>query len=131
MKCLLDTETCIEILRGNHRVHERLQTESPDNCGVSVISVFELFAGVERCRQPAEERRKIEMFLAPLHVYPFDIESALRASKIRWELERTGKPIGPYDLLIAAQSLVLSVTLVTGNRCEFDRIPGLMLDTWT
>lgn len=131
MRYLLDTDTCIEILRGNRRVRERLQSENPDDCGISVVSVFELFAGVERCRRPQEERRKVEAFIAPLHVLPFDLDAALRASKIRWHLEKSGKPIGPYDLLLAAQALTLDVTLVTGNRSEFSRVSDLRLENWT
>lgn len=131
MRYLLDTDTCIEVLRGSHRVRERLQLESPDDCGISVVSIFELFAGVERCRRPAEERRKLEAFVAPLHVLPFDLDAALRASRIRWSLEQSGTPIGPYDLLLAAQALALDITVVTGNRREFSRVPDLRLENWT
>lgn len=131
MRYLLDTDTCIEILRGNRRVRERLQSENPDDCGISVVSIFELFAGVERCRRPEEERRKVEAFLVPLHVLPFDLDASHRASRIRWHLEKVGKPIGPYDLLLAAQALALDVFLVTGNSSEFSRIPGLQLENWT
>ncbi len=131
MRYLLDTDTCIEILRSNRRVRDRLQSENPDDWLISVVSVFEPFAGVERCRRPKEERRKVEAFLAPLHLLPFDLDAALRASKIRWHLEKSGKPIGPFDLLLAAQALSLDIALVTGNCGEFARVPDLRLENWT
>jgi tRNA(fMet)-specific endonuclease VapC len=41
-------------------------------------------------------------------------------------LERAGTPIGPYDILIAAQAL-----LVTANEREFARVPRLKFEDWT
>jgi len=45
-------------------------------------------------------------------------------------LERQGRPIGPYDLLIAGQSLASGLTLVTNNVQEFQRVAGLKLESW-
>ena len=39
-------------------------------------------------------------------------------------------PIGPYDLLIAAQARRRGAALVTLNRREFERVPGLMVTDW-
>lgn len=95
-----------------------------------MVSVFELFAGVERCRDPEREGRKVRAFLEPLHLIPFDWDSALRASAIRWNLEREGKRIGPYDLQLAGQAVALDVVFVTHNTGEFGRIDGLKLEDW-
>ncbi|HEY5891737.1 MAG TPA: type II toxin-antitoxin system VapC family toxin [Chthoniobacterales bacterium] len=130
MKYLLDTDVCIAVLRGSLRVRERLQAVRPDDCGISVVSIFELLSGVECCRRPEEERRKVETFIAPMHVLPFDQDSALRAAQVRWHLEKVGRPIGPYDLLLAGQALAVDVTLVTGNTTEFARVPNLVLENW-
>jgi len=130
VKYLLDSDTCIAILRGQPRVRERLRSLTPDDCGVSMVSVFELLSGVERCREPEAERRKVETFLAPLHLLPFDLDSAVHAARVRWHLEKAGTPIGPYDLPLAGQALALDVTLVTGNTGEFTRVPGLRIENW-
>jgi len=45
-------------------------------------------------------------------------------------LEKLGKPIGPYDLLIAATALANGLVLVTHNTREFMRIPGIQLEDW-
>ena len=39
-------------------------------------------------------------------------------------------PIGPNDLLIAAQALALGLTVVTANIDEFSRVPGLGVENW-
>jgi tRNA(fMet)-specific endonuclease VapC len=49
---------------------------------------------------------------------------------IRTHLEQAGTPIGPNDLLIAAHTLALNLTLVTANIREFKRVPTLSLDNW-
>ena len=41
-----------------------------------------------------------------------------------------GTPIGPNDLLIAAQALAHDLVLVTADVAEFGRIDGLRLENW-
>ena len=45
-------------------------------------------------------------------------------------LKPNALPIGPYDLMLAAQALRLGATLVTNNTVEFGRVPGLNLEDW-
>jgi len=42
-------------------------------------------------------------------------------------LETAGTPIGPLDLLIAAQARSLGATLVSANVGEFRRVQGLKI----
>ena len=130
MKYLLDTNACIQAMRGHPQVTAHLKSHAPDDCGVSMVSVFELFAGAERCREPEKEGAKVIAFLSPLHLLPFDWDSALRTAAIRWELEKAGKKIGPYDLQLAGQALALEVTLVSHNLREFQRVSGLKVEDW-
>jgi hypothetical protein len=46
-------------------------------------------------------------------------------------LEAGGTPIGPYDMLIAAQALRRGATLVTANVKEFSRVRGLAWQDWS
>ena len=130
MSYLLDTNTCIAAMRGNESVCARLASLAPDDCGISVVSYYELLAGVERCRNPSAELKKDESFMAPLRVLPFDIPSAAISARIRWELEKKGEIIGPYDLLLAGQAVALDIPLVTRNLREFRRVAGLRVESW-
>lgn len=130
MKYLLDTDTCISVMRKNAMTSMRMNRVSPDDCGVSMVTVFELLSGVERCKDPERENKKVQAFLAPLHLLPFDQMAAGQTAKIRWHLEKAGRPIGPYDLQIAGQALALHVILVTGNTEEFGRVRDLQLENW-
>ena len=50
--------------------------------------------------------------------------------KIRAELQRTGKPIGPNDTLIAAHARSIGATIVTNNIQEFNRVQSLQVESW-
>jgi tRNA(fMet)-specific endonuclease VapC len=49
---------------------------------------------------------------------------------LRAALEKAGRLVRPNDLLIAAQTLALRMTLVTDNEREFRRIDGLRVENW-
>ena len=130
MEYLLDTDTCVDLLRGVRSITGKLQSLAPDDCGLSAITSFELFAGAARARDPHREGEKIEALLDVVEEIAFDADVARRAGWLRFELESAGTPIGPYDLLIAAQALTLNLTLVTANTTEFGHVPGLSLENW-
>jgi tRNA(fMet)-specific endonuclease VapC len=130
MTYLLDTNVCIAAMRGNAKVVQGLAARRPEDCAVSIVSVFELFAGVSRCKDPETEGRKVSTFLQPFHLLPFDWDSAVKTAEIRFQLEKAGTRIGPYDLQLAGQALALDLTLVTHNTREFKRVPGLRIEDW-
>jgi tRNA(fMet)-specific endonuclease VapC len=127
---LLDTDTCIDILRGVMPVVSKLAQQSPDDCRISVISVFELRTGALLSANPSSELRKVNVFAAALSVISFDDSAAKVAAEIRSTLRSTGNSIGPYDLLIGAEAIRSACTLVTSNLSEFGRIQGLPIESW-
>ena len=127
---LLDTDTCIAVLRQKPAALARLEALSPDDCGISSVTAFELFAGAEKSRSPQAVRAKLERFFSVVDVLEFEETAAAQAAIVRATLEKAGTPIGPYDLLIAGHALCLGVTLVTGNTDEFQRVAGLRIETW-
>lgn len=130
MNYLLDTNVCIAVMRGYPKVLGKFSALSPDDCAVSMVTVFELFAGVCRCKFPEKEREKVLAFLQPLHLLPFDWDSALKTAEIRFQLEQLGQKIGPYDLQLSGQALALDLTFVTHNTREFARVDGLRMEDW-
>jgi len=95
-----------------------------------MVTVYELFCGVEKAQDPASERMKVERFVSAIIELPLDRAAAEAAARIRADLERQGRSIGPYDLLIAGQSLASGLILVTNNIQEFQRVAGLNLESW-
>jgi tRNA(fMet)-specific endonuclease VapC len=72
----------------------------------------------------------LRRFLATLEVAPFDALAAEVSGSMRAWLASQGTPIGPHDTLIAAHTHALGVTLVSNNRREFERVPGLKVKNW-
>ena len=130
MKYLLDTDTCIAAMRGREGAVNKLSSLPPDDCRVSTVTVFELEVGVGKCREPQKERAKVARFLASVHVLPLDAESARRAGALRATLEKQGRAIGPYDVLLAGQELAGGFQLISGNLAEFLRVEGLQVEGW-
>ena len=103
---------------------------APTDCAVSMVTVYELFCGLAKAQDPAKERQKVERFVSAIIELPLDRPGAEAAANIRGELERQGALIGPYDLLIAGQAVAGSLTLVTSNVREFQRVSGIKLESW-
>ena len=100
--------------------------------GLPAIVLYELRYGAAKSANPARNARRIDDFLAgPLSVLPFDADDAREAGEIRAVLEAAGTPIGPYDVLIAAQARRRKALLVTANAREFARVPGLAWEDWS
>ena len=57
MTYLLDTVTCIAVLRQRPGMVQRLSQVSPNECAVSAVPVYELFRGVEKAQTPPGERQ--------------------------------------------------------------------------
>ena len=131
MVFLLDTDVCIGAMRGAVNVVARLTAQPPGDCAVSTITAYELHLGIQKCARPAAEAAKLAKALERFRVLPFEETAAREAAEIRAVLERSGKSIGPYDLLIAGHARVLDLTLVTGNVTEFSRVLRLRIQDWT
>lgn len=130
MKYLLDTDTCIDLLRGRREVVANAGAVSPDDCAVSAVTTYELFTGVQKCKYPAEEHEKVVALLAAVHELPFDRAASERTASIRAVLEVQGEMIGPYDVMLAGQALAAGLLLVTSNTAEFARIDKLTTVDW-
>jgi tRNA(fMet)-specific endonuclease VapC len=127
---MLDTDLCIRILRDRPRgARERFNGEAAHLC-ISTVTSGELLFGAEKSQRPAEARRQVEGFSARLEVLPFDNDAAGHFAEIRADLERKGRIIGPYDLMIAGHARSRGLVVVTGNLGEFIRVPGLRAEDW-
>jgi tRNA(fMet)-specific endonuclease VapC len=94
--------------------------------------LFELWYGAAKSARPDRNARRIADFLAgPIEILVFEPADAEEVGNIRAALERAGTPIGPYDLLVAAQARRRDALLVTANEREFARVPRLKFEDWT
>lgn len=131
----LDTNTVIAIFNNAAKgveVQLRAVLGGAEPVAISSLVLFELWYGAVKSARPERNADRIKDFLAaPIQVLSFESEDGREAGEIRAALERLGTPIGPYDLLIAAQARRRGATLVTANAREFKRVPRLKTEDWT
>lgn len=127
---VLDTNTLIYFFKGMGQVADNLLKRSPRDIGIPSIVLFELEVGIAKSSSPDKRMKQLEALTAVIQQLPFDDKEAKASARIRAELEKKGRPIGPYDLLIAGTAAAHGATLVTRNTAEFKRIKNLKLENW-
>ena|ERR1700676_227662 len=134
MAYLLDTNACIALINGSSELVRKKFSRAigaGEEVWVPSVSVFELWYGVAKSMQTDANTRRVKMFLeGSVRVLEFGEEDGRSAGEIRSTLERKGRPIGAYDVLIAGQALNHKLTLVTPNGREFGRVKGLDWEDW-
>jgi tRNA(fMet)-specific endonuclease VapC len=127
---LLDSDTCIHMMRGNPRVLRRIFDCDSTMLRFSVATLFELYGGLVASKPQylADKQRKISEFRELIQMADFGADEAFEAAKIKAELK--GRGIGPYDLWIAATARLHGWTLATSNVKEFSRVKNLQIEDW-
>ena len=126
-KSLLDTDILSEIGKGIDHVVARNATAYRQAHGfltLSVISVMEVIQGYQRVGGMA----RIQAFrtaLAAEEVIAFDQATADLAGRIAGDLDRSGRPIGRCDPILAAVALQHGLKLVTDNTSHYQRLRHL------
>lgn len=130
MRYLLDSNACIALLNSTSpSLRTRIRRHRPSEIGLSAIVTCELYYGAFRSRKMD---RNIELLdRLAFEIVAFDASDARVAGAIRSELDAAGRPIGPYDLLIAGQARARGLTLVTANSDEFQRVQDLDCEDWS
>lgn len=129
-KYMLDTNICIYTIRNQPTQVRDAFILHQDQLCTSTVTVMELIYGAEKSAAPEKNLAVIEGFLARLAVMDYDHHAAEHSGQLRAELARQGKPIGPYDQMIAGHARSLGLILVTNNEREFNRAPGLRVENW-
>jgi len=127
---VLDTNTLIYFFRGKGKVAERLFLEAPSDIGIPAVVIFELQTGIAKSTSSRKRTQQLKSLMNAIRILPFSIEEAKASAAIRARLEKKGKPIGPYDVLIAGTAVACQGTLVSHNLAEFKRIDGLNTEDW-
>ncbi|MHB8253506.1 MAG: type II toxin-antitoxin system tRNA(fMet)-specific endonuclease VapC [Acidiferrobacter sp.] len=130
MHYMLDTNICIYAIK--HKpvsMIGALRSHAVEGIGLSAISAAELLFEANKSGSD-RNLNALQRFLEPLEIADFDLGAARVYGRVRWVLEQAGLPIGPLDTQIAAHALALDAILVTNNRREFDRVPGLRVENW-
>ncbi len=126
---LLDTDICIELLRGNQKVLEKRKEEN-DSIAVSFMTASELYYGAYKSKKPAENSLRVEEFLLTVNIIQSNVRISKLFGQLKTRLQFTGSPIEDADVFIAATCLDGCSKLITGNVKHYNRIDELKIENW-
>lgn len=131
-KYLLDSNICIELLRGNHIIKEKALNIDINTCAISIITLIELKIGEELAKTNPKKyvNQYLDNFIASIDILPIDSAIELFVKeKVRLQLK--GTPIhNNFDLLIGCTAVANNLIMITDNTKDFMRIDSIKLDNW-
>jgi len=130
LRYLLDTNVLSALIREPQGpIAQRIAAAGEETVCTSVLVAAELRYGAHKSGSVRLAER-VDLILSTLEILPLEVPADRHYGDIRQRLARLGTPIGPNDLLIAAQARSLDLTVVTANEREFARVPGLRVENW-
>ena len=94
------------------------------------MTAAELRFGAEKAGRP-KLAELVEAYLDRLAILDWTNEVSGFYARIRSQLERSGRPIGNMDLLIASHAVSQGSTLITNNLKHFSSVSGLKIELWS
>jgi tRNA(fMet)-specific endonuclease VapC len=135
LRYLLDTDHLTLFQRGHAPVARRVALEPPDAIGISVVTIEESLRGrlaqlaragdvPARIKQYMLLEQSIQLF-AQFPIVSYDQDAETNFQQLR------ALRMGTQDRKIASIALAAQLILVTANRRDFARVPGLVLEDWS
>jgi predicted nucleic acid-binding protein len=129
----LDTTFLADLLRRNSDAESKLSNFVKQNISLTttIINSVELFYGAYKLGNFQEEKHRIKRFLQMFAILEMDEQGAEKFGEIMNFLDKKGQKVADRDVLIAAIAISKGeTTIVTRNRKDFERIPGLFVETY-
>jgi tRNA(fMet)-specific endonuclease VapC len=127
---MLDTDISSYIIKRRPTTLLEKFEKYGETLNVSVITAAELRFGAEKAARP-KLAELVEAYLDRLAILDWTNDVTPHYARIRAQLERSGKPIGNMDLLIASHAVSQGMTVVTNNLKHFSSVPGLNVEVWS
>lgn len=134
---VLDTDTFTLYLQGDVTVTANLVRHLADYVRLSVVTVEEIWNGwqaaVNRANTPEAIGHAYDRLTATLNElrdWPVASSPAVAVARYR-ALKKQKLNVGANDLRIAAIALERDAGVVTRNRRDFSRVPGLVIVDWS
>lgn len=126
---LIDTDICIEILRGNKQVIEKRQ-KCDEQLSVSFMTVGELYYGAQRSTNRIKNVNLVDEFLLSIDIIDSDLDILKKFGELKSVLYNKRTLLPDADILIASTVLTKCTKLITGNLKHFNRFENLTIENW-
>lgn len=134
---LLDTDHISLFQAGHPRVIRQVVLHSTHRLAISVITVYELLNGWQIALNQARDDSRRETLYQRMalaaesfgawKILPYPLSAMARHA----DLLRQRLNVGSNDLKIAAIAFDSGAIVVTRNRRDFSRVPGLLTEDWS
>ena len=125
---LLDTGILIYSLKAHKIVQQNLRHHLQDPIMISAITLMELYYGAYKSKRLANNLAKIKTIGSSLEVIPVNREMIEIFGVLKSHLEKGGKPLDDFHLILSATAMSLNLIIVTNNEKHFGRIDGLKME---
>lgn len=126
---LIDTDICIELLRGNKIVIDKRQN-CDEQVTTSFMTVGELYYGAERSTNRLKNMNVVDEFILSIDIIDTDVEILKKFGELKANLYKNRILLPDADILIASTALARCTKLITGNIKHFNRFDNLTLENW-
>lgn len=130
MGFLIDTCIFIKHERENKPLYDFLSKYSEEKVAISVITAAELLHGIFRAKNAAIKIKRqafVENILSNVPSLEFDLSTARIYAQVWAEMAVKGKTVSAHDLQIGSTALNHGLTLITDNKKDFEKIPGIKI----
>jgi len=128
---LLDTDILIYSLKAHEIVQQNLRHHLHDPINVSAVTLMELYYGAYKSQKIANNLAKVKAIENSLEIIPVNREMVEIFGVLKSDLEKVGKPLDDFDLILAATAMSHNLIIVTNNEKYFGRIDGLKMENWS
>jgi tRNA(fMet)-specific endonuclease VapC len=137
LQFLFDTDHLTLYDHGQQQVRQRHATALPDAVGISAVTIQEYLRGqlAALARHPSGPQliSANANLLATLFLFQQfpQVDYDQRSDAQFQQLRALRLRVGTQDLKIASVALVNNLVLLTRNRRDFAKVPGLTVDDWS
>ena len=128
---LFDTDMIIYSLKADEAVRRNLRRHLHDPIKISAITLMELYYGAYKSKKIANNLAKIKTIENTFEIITVSRELVEIFGVLKSGLEKTGKPLDDFDLILASTAMSHNLTIVTNNEKHFGRIDGLKMENWS
>ena len=130
MYCL-DTNIVIDILRGDKKLGDKIERLLAEGFEIFLtpITLCELYRGAYGHVNYKKKILEVNSFILNFEILEFDAASCEEFGKTYKELEKKGKLIGEFDLMIASIVKSKRLVIVTRDKKDFENT-GVRIEVW-
>lgn len=126
---LLDTNVCIDYMKGKFSVGNKIDEVGIENCFLSEITCAELLFGAYKGNRSSMDVPLVKEFISQFEIIPITSSIEVYAHN-KAELEKAGTPIDDLDLFIGSSAIANGFIMVTENVKHFELQEGITIENW-